>query len=972
MTVTTERTELSSGSQPQGSTLRSRSSRSGKSGSNMRYSAKLARRELRRRPWRALLVVLLIALPTWIMCNMAVQARTSIAAYKISGPSFSSDLVASFNDDSQDGEGGADGLVLQGDGFVQVDSGFAGPSTAMSSADIEAALPSGSTVQRVVDVVTSIMTEDGDVVTADFVKIDLSTEAAASWAPLSEGRAPEYGEVVLGSSLADRLDVGLGDTLRLRQPQGEWRVVGIAAASDDRLLAFRDFDESQLAVTSGYLLIDLPAGISAAEVDGLETQIGAWTPENSRFAIESPTDDESSESIALVWLVAMMLFLMFGVIIIAAFATIARGQLVMIGQLAANGAEHRFSRRVLALQGFWAGVVGVVLGGAAALATIGWVSPLIKATIYDSTPRLDWNPVDVVVIGLIGTIVATAAASLPALALVKTSVLDALAGRRPEHPVPRWMVPVGVGAFALGLLLLVVSARSGSNAGAAGAMIGALGIVIGVCLIGPLVIQTIGRLAGAMPLSIRISLRGLERARLRSAAVVSSIAVTTGVMAAIIAGLQTDARGPQTGEYANDVAVLGNLPSLVIRTADGQALLDDDGSVLAELPDDLDTVEISWAPAATSSWTEIVRSVLPGAAEHPIRAAVRPDGVYDNSDGAFVGDPDAEAEQQWSPGWGELPPGVGSGANVGELPLIADASTLSAYSLPASFRKDLEVAGYGLAIADGNCPDEYLWSDGGGSEKWDGNPVEAPADSAERLEPTSPAPIKVAGMECWLTAGPFMTEKFAADHGYQIVPVGTVFANPDPLTKAERNQLSGSSDWPSAFVGWDFAGFNQRTQTPAAESSVVAYSYGSLSSGVSIYVPSINADDFALVQFIMFGIAAVFVTVIAGIGLALAAADSRRDRAVLSVIGARPATRRRIAATDAWVLVMIGTMLGVPAALFATRVVTVATGQGRPTGVPWLFVGAEFIAIPILVAGLAYVVGLFRRSTPKMDVLQAD
>lgn len=967
MSMTIEHTTPSAGGPSSDAPPQANRAETSRSTASPRYAAKIARRELRRRPWRAALVVLLIAIPTWIMFNAAIDVRTTQAFNDSPGPDFASDLVASFTDPRPGDEVGDPSISLFG------------PSE-MTSAQIEAALPAGSTVQRVIGGFTSIMTEDGEIESATFVKIDLATAAAAPWAAIATGRAPEFGEVVLGSTLADRLGVSVGDTVQLRQPAGEWRVSGISGSYDGRLFAVRDFDESLLTFTSGNLLIDLPQDIGSGEVSRLTDEIGASVPVSSRFAPdgslgEDQYDDDSSE-VGLLWLAAMLMFIMFGTIILAAFATIARGQLVTVGQLAANGAEQRFTRRVLALQGFWAGIVGVAVGGAATLATTPLIFPLIKASFY--TPgsiKIAWSPLDLLVIGLTGIIVATCAASLPALALVKTSVLDALAGRRPEQPVPKWMVPVGATAFGLGLLLLTTSAASSSGAGMAGAMIGALIMVIGMCLIGPLVIQSVGRLASMMPLSIRISLRGLERARLRSSAVVSSIAVTTGVMAVIIAGLQTNVGGPQSSELADNVAVVSALPSLAIRGADGEALLDSYGAPLDDLPAEIDTVKISWATADSSSSAAAVRNVLPDATEHPIRVAVRPDGVYDNRDGTFVRKVDANGDERFGPMAGappgamsgEIPPGVGPIEELESLPLVGDDSTLEMFSLPESFKKDLDTAGYAMAVRGSACGDDYSEQD-----YWNGEPIEAPADDAANPQHVDFVNIPVKGMPCWESVGPFMSERFAIDHGYQIEAAGSVFVNGSALTKAQRSQFDSAWEYPSAFVGWDYQGVDHYSQPPATESAVAARSYSTVSEGISVYVPSVNADDFALAQLILLGLAALFVTLIAAVGLGLAAADSRRDRAVLSVIGAKPATQRRIAAANAWVLVIIGTVLGVPAGLFAAHVVTVAVNQEPPTGIPWLFVMAEFVAVPLVVTALAYVAAWFRRSSSTMDTLQAD
>ena len=101
----------------------------------------------------------------------------------------------------------------------------------------------------------------------------------------------------------------------------------------------------------------------------------------------------------------------------------------------------------------------------------------------------------------------------------------------------------------------------------------------------------------------------------------------------------------------------------------------------------------------------------------------------------------------------------------------------------------------------------------------------------------------------------------------------------------------------------------------------------------------------------------------------LALSDARPDLATMAAVGAAPRTRRRVAASYALVVGVVGALLGAGVGLIPgiaiTRPLTSMTGyDGMPdTGpfldVPWLLIAALVLALPLLTAG---VVGLTTRS----------
>ncbi|MFK0190165.1 FtsX-like permease family protein [Kitasatospora sp. NPDC090308] len=118
------------------------------------------------------------------------------------------------------------------------------------------------------------------------------------------------------------------------------------------------------------------------------------------------------------------------------------------------------------------------------------------------------------------------------------------------------------------------------------------------------------------------------------------------------------------------------------------------------------------------------------------------------------------------------------------------------------------------------------------------------------------------------------------------------------------------------------------------------------------------------VRLALTGFAALVVLGAAVVSTALAAADARRERALLSAIGARPRTRRTVAGLQAGLIALLGALLGtvsgfVPAfALLRSRAAGVPGGPAVSLAdVPWTTVALLALGLPLL-AGL---LGALRR-----------
>jgi putative ABC transport system permease protein len=113
-----------------------------------------------------------------------------------------------------------------------------------------------------------------------------------------------------------------------------------------------------------------------------------------------------------------------------------------------------------------------------------------------------------------------------------------------------------------------------------------------------------------------------------------------------------------------------------------------------------------------------------------------------------------------------------------------------------------------------------------------------------------------------------------------------------------------------------------------------------------------------------------------GVACALAIMEARDDLTTLAAIGAAPHTTRRLVAAQAWLLAELGALLAVAAGLATSAVFTLATSTLRtfatstdyptappmPFAVPWTLLAILILALPVLAAAGASLLG--RSPTP--------
>jgi hypothetical protein len=277
-------------------------------------------------------------------------------------------------------------------------------------------------------------------------------------------------------------------------------------------------------------------------------------------------------------------------------------------------------------------------------------------------------------------------------------------------------------------------------------------------------------------------------------------------------------------------------------------------------------------------------------------------------------------------------------------PLVADPSTLDLIGVSGRDRSALDATG--VIVVDNwraaqrpddvvACPECWQYRTASGAISLD------PAYSVD------PAPT-------WFFAQGelLITEAHARSLGFDIVPVGVILRSGQPLTAERIDRLQAlqerlSPDFGDVFVepGEQPVGFDPQTGGPTESFWSVTFDDPRWR----------GSDEHTL--WVARGVVAAGVllltAVVVAIGLALAAAESRDERDVLLVLGARPASIRHQAAARAVLLTIGGVALGVPAGFVPTwlvgRIVQRDEPFSTPLRFPWTIALGSAVLVPVLI-----------------------
>ncbi len=855
-----------------------------------RLSARLARREVLRRPGRTLLVALLVAVPVAAMVVGDVMVRTDHETP----------------------------LQVWQQQYGQADFALTTVTPMAADNPLLKLLPKSHVVDGARgDVETRLLRSVGDRRSmAAITTMALADPTLRGIVQITSGRAPvAANEVFLTRTAARQLGVKVGETLHLVRPaRRSFVVTGVGELA-------QNWGETEMVLPPAAPypwprspgggqnvthLIDFPGRLSPAQYQRLAASPAIRNPnlqvspavvssplvsnpfDQSQFG-SNPTD--TTRKILWSWVIGAVVLTVAAIVIASAFATGARRQLVTLGQLAGNGASPAVLRRVLFLQGTFTGIIGALGGvglGAAALAAL--------APHADSLFRKDVHPyivraTDVVPIVVLGITAATVAALVPARTASRVPVLAALSGRRPLARVPRWLPITGLLAAAGGLALLGLAALGGrgetgphQQVWALTAIVGGVSVLLGACAVAPFYVSVLEPVASRSRGPWRVATRSLARQRTRTSAVVSAIAAA--------AALAIAASSLVLAAHAN-----ANSGADFMRKTDVQ----------------LSTSTLQGGPDAAPprNYVAAVAKVL----EHSTRfQLLQPDrknvsfgitaAVLDRPvGGSFV--------ELLTGGEIDIPDNTtGSYFTVA----IANRALIDYYGLSESDQQQLAAHGALLIGTDAASRGRAT--------------LEAITHVAPRAVPPPPrrmiAPI-VDGSRYHIGTLPSVLLTPAAATALDMATRRTdvVLRARHSLTSKQRDQIGGITE-------------DQQDLIPASASVVLNYQFTQPSTAV----------DPLLLEWLLVGLALALTLFVVAVNLALSATETRDERDVLTVAGAGPGAMSRTNGYKAALLTAMGALLAVPVGLLPVAVFLAASDRAHFALPVWV-IAVLVLALPV-------------------------
>ncbi|MEV4012305.1 FtsX-like permease family protein [Nonomuraea angiospora] len=498
--------------------------------SAFRAALRISRRDALRFKGRTALIMVMIGLPVLVItAALTTDATTSITARdKLDSVLGAADARIATNSSRTPIEQRADGEITNMRDSPRADRPW-------TLAEIGTLLQ-GRLLRYQANVVEARLADGYDRV--DVFEADLRDPLTTGMRHLVEGRfAAAPGEVAVSPALIDR-GVRIGDTIRTWRPDRAVRVVGVAEHPN------RPGLREMLALPEGLLphqndgndsgwLIDTAAPVQWPDVQRLN-KVGLAV--KSRVLIEgSGAGDSGPRDLhGLVELGVAVVLVVTETVLLAgpAFAVGLRRRRRELAVIAAQGGSGRHLKTIVLAD-------GLVLGGVAALlgAALGIGAGL--AVEWFAARWLDWThgPADVPwaqVLGVaaLGVVSALTAAIVPAIQASRQSPVQVLAGRAAVDTPGRAGRPVlGAVLVLLGLAATGFALHRGTLSVALASTL----VVFGLVALMPWLVQATGRLAGRLPLPLRLSVRDASRHRVRTASAIAAVMAAT--MGAVTLGI---------------------------------------------------------------------------------------------------------------------------------------------------------------------------------------------------------------------------------------------------------------------------------------------------------------------------------------------------------------------------------------------------------------------------------------------------
>lgn len=905
--------------------------------SSWRVALRLARRDVRRHRGRSLVVLLMVGLPTMLLCAALTVAATSQVTGAEVIPAEMGAAQASLRPPVQETVvQGPDATRDMGSGAGQARPvpGYDTDGTPFDNAPAISRLVGGTAVPWVEEQ-TRLRVGDRTRLLPTLAVADPS--GLGDKVELLSGRWPAApGEVLLSEWAVDsgitgtRLtsaptdgtatDLEVVGTVRAHGPWGVRYdlVTTTPQAGNDEggggwLLQrespvswqeVRRLNGYGIAVTSAAVLRDPPA---PDEIDPLMQQLGDC--------------DDRRASVAVA-LAGVLLLLVTTLLVGPAFAVGAARQRRTLALAAANGATTPQLRRAVLGQavvlGGLSAVLGAVLGLAAATAFVAaadsrrWMSPAPLDIPW-------WQLAAIVAMALASSVIA---ALLPATRLGRLDIVSAMRGQHSAPPPSRAVLVLGALLATVGAVGVIAGARASAAPGPVSAeiqvVLGTLALVLGSLLVVPTVLHLLGRVGGRLPLPLRLATRDLARHRSRSAPTVAAVLAGTAALTMGLVGASSDTE-QQRREYqprtlTGEVLVQG-----------GPMVVDD--AALARYRRTVPGVELvtvgSFTPAVDDPTEPQSLVVLVPSGCRPEQAVRGEDGPPDDAGG--------EAEQ------------VGSGClAIGDFSSTGRAITV----LPAAeIIRRLGLEGDEAArVRDGGGALLTLPTDRG-----------VVADGQVRLarlrasgDPWDPATTLRTDQQATL---PVVTRPYDGETTARSLQSGLLVpAEAAAELRWPVTARSITGHVPGGAVPEDVA---ERLRTEVGEEGDVVLERGFV-------------NPLGIVIGVLLGVFTFLLLVVTLTSTGLSLAEQENDQATLAAVGAGRGTRRLMVAGQALALSLLGVVLGIAVGLVPGIAIAYPltgmqfdpiTGAGRVGDpiivIPWAVLAVMALVVPLVAAALA-------------------
>lgn len=342
--------------------------------------------------------------------------------------------------------------------------------------------------------------------------------------------------MTLSRPLADRLGIGVGDSIEVGTPLRTLRVVGIVDAAvalghSEVMVAVAD----PLAASGHpHVLVDLPAGYDR------------WHPDStsglgyaSRSDVEPSTAEQLTRAAALTMITAFAL-VQIGLLAAAGFAVSARRQRRDLALLGSIGATRRQLQYVLLVQGGLLGAAAGVVGVGLALAVYWPASNALERLVNHPLTGGGLPYLQLALLAGGAVAVGLLASAVSVLASRRKPIKILLSEREPAAPKRTLRITGTALSFAALGAVIVIYASQSSVGSVVMASVGAAVVLLSLAACGPALVTLVGRRIGRAPLGVRYAVRHAVRYQVRTGVAVAAVCAAMAGSTALMLYLSAD------------------------------------------------------------------------------------------------------------------------------------------------------------------------------------------------------------------------------------------------------------------------------------------------------------------------------------------------------------------------------------------------------------------------------------------------